>query len=200
MLISHKNKFLYISPVKCASTTIRMILKPHSDICSFDYNKSKEDTLYKDHHANARSLKKHFDEQEWDWDTYFKFTFARNPWSRNVSRFCYNIKMGFTPKDQSFKKFIIWDTTGPKAKDVSISSFIADDDGNNMMDYVGKIENMSADIDYVCDEIGIKPPKVEHTNTTKHKHYTEYYDEETKQLVADKYAKDIEYFGYEFGE
>jgi hypothetical protein len=39
-----------------------------------------------------------------------------------------------------------------------------------------------------------------HTNQSPHRHYTDYYDDETYEAVRQAFQKDIDYFGYRFGD
>ena len=140
-------------------------------------------------------------------ENYFVFTFVRNPWSRLVSYYS-QMKRPINLKDSNRKK--LYDLANGSTfcnflkklnkfaggKDVQNNFYLLN---GTPIDFIGRFENLQEDFNVVCDKIGIPRQELPHKNKSKHKHYTEYYDEETKQIVAETYAKDIEYFGYEFG-
>lgn len=142
---------------------------------------------------------------------YFIFSIVRNPFARAVSAFKYLQKGGsnsvtdrrdrdqFGMKDLNFNKFVL-KYFGQKTPlhFRSQAAFIGE--YFKHVDYIGKLENIQLDFDIICDKIGIPRKKLPHVNKTNHLHYTEYYDDETRELVAERYARDIELFGYKFGE
>ncbi len=142
------------------------------------------------------------------WNEYFTFSFVRNPWNKMLGHYMWRKqKATNTLKGDglSFRDWVLQfenNIKGAKAlgdKGIPQYNQLFSDDVQ-LVDFIGRFENLQEDFNVVCDKIGIPRKKLPHKNPTKHKHYTEYYDEETKQIVAEKYAKDIEYFGYEFGE
>ena len=142
---------------------------------------------------------------------YFSFAFVRNPWARLVSGFSMwkNIsydhpwsqwdskEMDFC-KNYDFKDFIyaikINHIVKPHTQPYIGHYFEKPSD----MNFIGKLEQYQNDFNFVCNQIGFPYKEVPHSNKSSHSHYSEYYDDETKEIVAKKYAEDIEYFGYKF--
>ena len=147
-------------------------------------------------------------------ENYFSFAFVRNPYDRLVSCYCQKIVEAI-PSEAQFRKTFRWELNYQKpsfknfikiiAKDKNITKDRHWDLYHNLspvdsIDFIGKFENMQDDFNLLCDKIRIRRQDLPHKNKSKHKHYSEYYDDETRKILAEKYSKDIEYFGYEFGE
>jgi len=183
-MINHEYKYFFLHIEKCGGNTVRSAL-------DLPYEKTG------DHFPLKYKLKnfKHNPKE------YFKFTFVRNPWSRMVSGYFYSYRK--QPIKPSFKEYVTMLLHRPVSKGwethMSCWDYIFDENATTTIDFIGKIENFEEDFNTVCDKIGISRRQLPHKNKSKHKHYTEYYDDETREIVAKKYAKDIEYFGYKFG-
>ena len=227
MVISHKHKFIFIHIPKCAGSSITSSLVnnlyfklPRKDAWRFDGLSTDIAEVFKDGplQGNSQSLNQHFNlkqinnyflNNKWNINDYFKFSFMRNPWSRRVSQYQYAKRMSkeFNPKfdknknkdwahkiaKMSFSEFLI-------NKNELQLDWVKNKQGKISVDFLGPGKNLQEELNTVCDKIGIPQQQVPHLNETKHKHYTEYYDNETREIVTKKCANDIEYFGYKFGE
>ena len=216
-MISHKHNFIFIHIPKCGGTSVELALLKNEGIQMKNYDQDDLNFLsenqkqkyrigyeYKGTSTQHRKIDEYKHNKE---KKYFTFTFIRNPWERFLSEYFYILKC--RPKDQelrkkfpSFKHFV----KGKHEKemydshDIPQINFVLNANKHKMINFIGRCEDMQTDFDYVCKKLNISKMKLPYRNPTKHKHYTEYYDEETRSIVAKKYAKDIEYFGYEFGE
>lgn len=201
MRISHKHKFIYISKPKSASESIRQALDEYSDIFS---DEDFHSPYY--HHTTLRQLKKHFNEMGWNFNSYFKFTSLRNPWDMVVSLYSYaktdinGIEFWHNSHDynpQKIMPFKEWILKEKACDFYTLKNFILDENGNNLVDYVVRIENIYDDLQLVASQLGITLT-CPHINKTCHNKYSEYYDGETKKIIAQVFKFDIEYGGYEF--
>lgn len=196
-MISHTHKFIFVHINKNGGTSIRNNL---SKYCS--HQKYKHEMLFKKIPNNNvnNSNENLFEKCRFPFDYYFKFTFVRNPWDRVLSNYFFAKQVWNL--DCSFEYYVKDYLNIYKNKFINLNQldWISDFKHNVRLDFIGRFENLQNDYDFVCNKIKIPQHKLLHKNKSVHNHYTEYYNKETKQIVAKKYAKDIEYFEYKFGE
>ena len=77
-------------------------------------------------------------------------------------------------------------------------NYISDNEGNILVDFIGRFENINDDFEIIKSKIGITNIKLEHLNKFEHRNYREYYSDNDIEKVYKMYEHDIKYFNYEF--
>jgi len=135
----------------------------------------------------------------------FTFTIVRNPFDRILSAYNYLKAGGSNKGDErmgnilpdNFKSFVNNINQYIDFLHFQPMSFRLDDNIDNI-DYIGKFENLQEDFDSICRALDVECKQLPHVNKSKYKNYVDYYDDNTRQIVADKYAEDITRFDYKF--
>jgi hypothetical protein len=155
-----------------------------------------------------------------DFSACFKFSFVRNPWARILSEYRYRNYF----HHRSFRDFVLNKLPKPGWDDqyrhvMPQYDMLHDTEGNLLVDFVGRFENIQQDFDRVCQRLGIADSGLPHRNRSDKKSrdlrrkirnflfmngenqlqdMAGFYDDETREAVAHYYRKDIETFGYGF--
>ncbi len=206
MLISDSHQFIFVHIRKAAGSSIRDTLEPLSLVKPTDnWSKIKSRFLRTEKNYKKYAFRQHDSINVAKtlmppelFESYFKFAFVRNPWDRLVSEYEFIrrrpdhgrhskvMKMGF-------EKYIVYQS---KRFDAHQINMLADKNGNLLMDFIGKFENLHDDWNRVTDKLGIENKELTHRKKAGIKDYNSYYTDESRALVSELWKRDIEAFGY----
>jgi hypothetical protein len=149
-------------------------------------------------HSSAREIKEKLPKKIYD--TYFKFAFVRNPWDWQVSLYHYmlqtpvHFQYDLAKSLKDFDHYLEWRVNEDKNLQ---KDFVTDHNGNLIVDFIGRFENIEKDFEYICKKLDLRC-SLPHVNRSHHRDYRTYYNEKTKQLIYDHFKEDIDFFGYTF--
>jgi len=224
MIISHKHKFIFLKTKKTAGTSIEMALSKFcgpDDILTpvaerYDKRRSpnaqnyavgefpirltalpyllfgwgKKRGFYD--HAKARRVRGLIGRKVWN--SYFKFSFERNPWERQVS--LYHFRRSSSLKPASFEEFLAMRSA--RINNAGVYAL----GGDIAVDFLGRYENLEDDFRKVLDILGLDAPTrlpcVNASKRASNRHYRDYYSEQTRNLISRWYRFEIEKLGYVF--
>lgn len=233
MIISHTHKFIFIKSEKTAGTSVESALSRYcsgddivTPINDYRHNRDENgDFLHQSmnaeefikldlpnlQHVDAATIKSMVPDEAWN--TYFKFSIARNPWDRIISDFFWKNRQdpAIKPRKRFYHYLGVPFNEHGQLKEL-FNEFLKSDQWTNndrfyviddklCVDHAIRYERLSEDFAEVCKKLGLDNctlPRLKAGLRRKNHHYSEYFDEESKAIVADLHKNDIRLLGYKF--
>ena len=208
MQISHRSKFLLIHIQRTGGGSVARALKPWIDhpkagraakVASLLPFTRDPRQLFFGAHIKAREVKLRWPRKAWE--EYFKFCFVRNPYSWLVSLYS---RIGSSPEHRqfnrvstmSFPEYVDWELARNRRHQ---HHFVCDRAGQVILDFVGRLESLDADVATVFRRLGLEAPAaIPKLGGRQHAPWQSFYDNATRAKVAAHWSRDLELFGYDF--
>ena len=187
-MICHHYRCIFIHQRKTAGSSLKE---------SFGLNRNEPD--WHAFNDGRLSKKPNWCDKIKKYDDYFVFSVVRNPWDRFISGWKYcestrhrdllDVAQNMPKEGHDYRHL-----TRPQL------DIITDEQGHLLTDFIIRFENLQSGFDQVCDVIGKPKTKLPIRKVSRRLPYTDYFDEQSRDLVTRAFEEDIEAFGYEFGE
>ncbi|GAB5376745.1 MAG: hypothetical protein AcusKO_32070 [Acuticoccus sp.] len=220
MLVSHRKKFIYLKTRKTGGTSVEVALEPfalpegeraeaddtqtemietEAGIVGARSRQASRSQYY--NHMSAKHLSQMLPADVWS--GYAKICNVRNPWDKVVSKFHWaRRKSPPQSREQAVTGFREWiATTKDFGEDIDIYTI----DGELVADHVIRYQHLDADFAKVCEalDIPVEPLpkyKAKARGRSERVPYVDYYDDSARELVAKLFVREIEIFGWTFGD
>ncbi len=200
-MISFQKQFLFVHIPKTAGNSIQSILRDYSEdeIVAL---RGEQDGIERFGLRNPKyKIRKHSTLAEYRaalekerFHGLYKFTCVRNPWDRMVSSYFRPTRHTGAWDRKEFRKLVL--------RTLSVADYLRLEEGENdpfaNVDRIMRFETLADDLRSVCAALNIPAAPLPQYNRSTREHYSKYYDDELRGLVAERFATEIERFGYTF--
>jgi hypothetical protein len=216
MIVSHAHRFIFLRTEKTGGSSFLKVMHEQLDPSEFPADLprplwSKYTPIHQGglrrafpkvfglhRHATAKHVRDIIGRKVFD--SYFKFAIERNPWDRQISLYAHRQwKKGKSVDsfDRDMRSILYRSTGHVKLNNWAVYSI----DGQIVADRVLRYERLSEELDEVLGQLGLpqglEMPRLR-SYVPNRPHYSTYYSDYTRDLIARWYANEIKALGYQF--
>lgn len=201
-MLSFRHNFLFVHIPKTGGNSIQSVMAPYSEDKIVNLNPHQDGVERFEVRRDCFNFVKHSTLSEYSkalnkeiFTRLFKFTVIRNPWDRMISYYFSPHRGEVAWNREAFIKLLSEIKTD--------AHYLLIDQSKNFidLDFILHFENLEEDFGILKDKLGLSLPELPIRNRSVYKpnnSYRDFYDSETRQMVANKFILTIDYFGYQF--